>query len=169
MSNICSNFALGNLSQTLNNKKMKQDSEFNAKVEIEKEIATQDESKKENIVKDVLKKVLSIGNASDQLPSAENAYLRATYNEYTDKKRILSKRLKSIKETIVNRAEANRTWAFVQIEPELSECINDIKESLSKYGYKVWILGKSELEKLQPTIQVNKTTLFLLVIWDLND
>lgn len=148
---------------------MKQDSEFNAKLEIEKEIATQDESKKDNTVKDILKKVLSIGNASDQLPSAENAYLRATYNEYTDKKRILSKRLKSIKETIVNRSEANHTWAFVQIEPELSECINDIKESLSKYGYKVWILGKSELEKLQPTVQVNKTTLFLLVIWDLND
>ena len=144
--------------------------DFNAVDELNKEITSysdNEEKSKLSTVKNVLKQVfLPSGTSDNKLLSAEDAYLRATYKEYTSKKKLFHDLVQRIKDRIKGHMEQNTLYTIIDIEPEMMNYTDEIVNSLSSYGYQVWCLGKNELEQLNPNVKVNKTTMFMLIMWD---
>ena len=147
---------------------MNNKNDFNVANELDKEIKNPStvETKTSNI-KNILKQVFMPSSTTDSaLLNADEAYLRATYKEYTNRKKLFHELVQRIKERIKTRMEANTLYAFVEIDPETMNYTEEISEALRGYGYQVWILGKTELEQLRPDNPVNKTTMFMLIMWD---
>lgn len=105
---------------------------------------------------------------SEKLLPAEDAYLRSTFHVYITKKEIFHKLVRKIKDAIKFQMEKNDLYAFIEIHPEGMDYAPEIANALREYGYKVWVLGKDELESIHKDIEnkVNRTTMFMLVIWD---
>lgn len=142
--------------------------EFDVTNELSKEIKSPKTTEnKTNTIKNILKQVLMPSSTSDNaLMSADDAFLRATYKEYTNRKKLFHELVQRIKERIKTRMEANTLYAFIEIEPETMNYVDEIASALREYGYQVWILGKNELESLCNEHNVNKTTMFMLIMWD---
>lgn len=147
---------------------MKNKNDFNVANELDKEIKNPQSTETKSItIKNVLKQVFVPTSSSDNaLLTADEAFLRATYKEYTTRKKLFHTLVQQIKERIKIRMEANALYAFVAIEPETMNYAEEIANALREYGYQVWILGKTELENLCPAHKVNKTTMFMLIMWD---
>ena len=147
---------------------MSTEKDFNVSNELSKEIKNPNATEtKASTVKSVLKQVFMPNSAADNaLLSADDAYLRATYHEYTNRKRLFHELVARIKDRIKSRMEQNNLYAFIDIKPETMNYTEEIADALRGYGYQVWIIGKNELEKLQPENPVNKTTMFMLIMWD---
>lgn len=147
---------------------MNNEKDFNVSSELSKEIQDpQSDSTKKSTIKKILKQVLIPSSTGDNtLLSADDAYLRATYREYTNRKKLFHELVQRIKDRIKTRMEQNTLYAFIDIEPETMNYTEEIADALRGYGYQVWILGKNELEQLCPDNPVNKTTMFMLIMWD---
>ena len=147
---------------------MSTEKDFNVTNELSKEIKNPNiVETKTNTVKSILKQVFMPTSAADNaLLSADDAYLRATYHEYTNRKKLFHELVARIKDRIKSRMEQNALYAFISIEPETMNYTEEIADALRGYGYQVWIIGKNELEQLRPENQVNKTTMFMLIMWD---
>ena len=147
---------------------MSTEKDFNVSSELSKEINNPAETEtKTGTIKSILKQVFVPSSQNDNgLLSADDAFLRATYKEYTTRKKLFHALVQQIKERIKSRMEQNTLYAFIVIEPETMNYTDEIAEALRGYGYQVWILGKTELENLCPDTKVNKTTMFMLIMWD---
>lgn len=147
---------------------MSTEKDFNVSNELSKEIKNPNVTEtKASTIKSILKQVFMPSSASDNaLLNADDAYLRATYREYTNRKKLFHELVARIKDRIKSRMEQNTLYAFVEIEPETMNYTEEIANALREYGYQVWILGKTELENLCPAHKVNKTTMFMLIMWD---
>lgn len=147
---------------------MSNEKDFNVSSELSKEIQDpQSDSTKKGTIKKILKQVLMPTSTGDNtLLSADDAYLRATYHEYTNRKKLFHELVQRIKDRIKTRMEQNTLYAFIEIEPETMNYTEEIADALRGYGYQVWNLGKNELEQLCPDNPVNKTTMFMLIMWD---
>jgi len=144
--------------------------EFDVNSELNREIGlpvSEEKTDKLSHVKNAIKSVFIPNVQTDnKLISADEAYLRATYKEYTSRKKIFRELVQLIKDKIRINMEQNKLYTLVEIEPEMMDYVEEIKSSLSNYDYQVWILGKTELENLNPEVKVNKTTMFMLIMWD---
>lgn len=144
--------------------------EFDVNSELNKEIGSPSGSEKTGklaSVKNVMKQVfIPTGVSDNKLLTADEAFLRATYKEYTSRKKLFHELVARIKDRIKGRIEQNSLYTLIDIEPEMMNYVDEIKSTLSEYGYQVWVLGKTELEHLNPDVNVNKTTMFLLIMWD---
>ena len=142
--------------------------DFNVTNELSKELKNPNIAEtKTSTVKSILKQVFMPTSAADNaLLSADDAYLRATYHEYTNRKKLFHELVARIKDRIKSRMEQNALYAFISIEPETMNYTEEIADALRGYGYQVWIIGKNELEQLRPENPVNKTTMFMLIMWD---
>ena len=142
--------------------------DFNVTNELSKELKNPNIAEtKTSTVKSILKQVFMPTSAADNaLLSADDAYLRATYHEYTNRKKLFHELVARIKNCIKSRMEQNTLYAFISIEPETMNYTEEIADALRGYGYQVWIIGKNELEQLRPENPVNKTTMFMLIMWD---
>ena len=147
---------------------MSTEKDFNVSNELSKELKNPNIAEtKTSTVKSILKQVFMPTSAADNaLLSADDAYLRATYHEYTNRKKLFHELVARIKDRIKSRMEQNTLYAFISIEPETMNYTEEIADALRGYGYQVWIIGKNELEQLRPENQVNKTTMFMLIMWD---
>ena len=147
---------------------MSTEKDFNVSNELSKEIKNPNVIEtKAGTIKNILKQVFMPSSANDNaLLSADDAYLRATYREYTNRKKLFHELVARIKDRIKLRMEQNTLYAFIDIEPETMNYTEEIADALREYGYQVWILGKNELEQLRPENPVNKTTMFMLIMWD---
>lgn len=147
---------------------MSTEKDFNVSNELSKEIKNPNVTEtKARTVKSILKQVFMPSSTTDNaLLSADDAYLRATYREYTNHKKLFHELVARIKDRIKSRMEQNTLYAFIDIEPETMNYTEEIADALRSYGYQVWILGKNELEQLRPDNPVNKTTMFMLIMWD---
>ena len=147
---------------------MSTEKDFNVSNELSKEIKNPNVTEtKASTVKSILKQVFMPSSTTDNaLLSADDAYLRATYREYTNRKKLFHELVARIKDRIKSRMEQNTLYAFIDIEPETMNYTEEIADALRSYGYQVWILGKNELEQLRPDNPVNKTTMFMLIMWD---
>lgn len=147
---------------------MSNEKDFNVSNELNKEIKNPNSVEtKTGTIKSILKQVFVPSSQNDNaLLNADDAYLRATYREYTNRKKLFHALVQQIKERIKTRMEQNTLYAFIAIEPETMNYTDEIAAALKEYGYQVWILGKNELENLCPDTKVNKTTMFMLIMWD---
>lgn len=147
---------------------MSTEKDFNVSNELSKELKNPNIAEtKTSTVKSILKQVFMPTSAADNaLLSADDAYLRATYHEYTNRKKLFHELVARIKDRIKSRMEQNTLYAFISIEPETMNYTEEIADALRGYGYQVWIIGKNELEQLRPENPVNKTTMFMLIMWD---
>lgn len=147
---------------------MSTEKDFNVSNELSKELKNPNIAEtKTSTVKSILKQVFMPTSAADNaLLSADDAYLRATYHEYTNRKKLFHELVARIKDRIKSRMEQNALYAFISIEPETMNYTEEIADALRGYGYQVWIIGKNELEQLRPENPVNKTTMFMLIMWD---
>lgn len=147
---------------------MSNEKDFNVSNELNKEIKNPNSVEtKTGTIKSILKQVFVPSSQNDNaLLNADDAYLRATYREYTNRKKLFHALVQQIKERIKTRMEQNTLYAFIAIEPETMNYTDEIATALKEYGYQVWILGKNELENLSPDTKVNKTTMFMLIMWD---
>lgn len=147
---------------------MSTEKDFNVSNELSKELKNPNIAEtKTSTVKNILKQVFMPTSAADNaLLSADDAYLRATYHEYTNRKKLFHELVARIKDRIKSRMEQNALYAFISIEPETMNYTEEIADALRGYGYQVWIIGKNELEQLRPENPVNKTTMFMLIMWD---
>ena len=147
---------------------MSTEKDFNVSNELSKELKNPNIAEtKTSTVKSILKQVFMPTSAADNaLLSADDAYLRATYHEYTNRKKLFHELVARIKDRIKSRMEQNALYAFISIEPETMNYTEEISDALRGYGYQVWIIGKNELEQLRPENPVNKTTMFMLIMWD---
>ena len=147
---------------------MSTEKDFNVSNELSKELKNPNiVETKTSTVKSILKQVFMPTSAADNaLLSADDAYLRATYHEYTNRKKLFHELVARIKDRIKSRMEQNALYAFISIEPETMNYTEEIADALRGYGYQVWIIGKNELEQLRPENPVNKTTMFMLIMWD---
>lgn len=147
---------------------MSTEKDFNVSNELSKELKNPNIAEtKTSTVKSILKQVFMPTSAADNaLLSADDAYLRATYHEYTNRKKLFHELVARIKDRIKSRMEQNTLYAFISIEPETMNYTEEIADALRRYGYQVWIIGKNELEQLRPENPVNKTTMFMLIMWD---
>ena len=147
---------------------MSTEKDFNVSNELSKELKNPNIAEtKTSTVKSILKQVFMPTSAADNaLLSADDAYLRATYHEYTNRKKLFHELVARIKDRIKSRMEQNALYAFISIEPETMNYAEEIADALRGYGYQVWIIGKNELEQLRPENPVNKTTMFMLIMWD---
>ena len=147
---------------------MSTEKDFNVSNELSKELKNPNIAEtKTSTVKSILKQVfMPTSAANNALLSADDAYLRATYHEYTNRKKLFHELVARIKDRIKSRMEQNTLYAFISIEPETMNYTEEIADALRGYGYQVWIIGKNELEQLRPENPVNKTTMFMLIMWD---
>ena len=147
---------------------MSTEKDFNVSNELSKELKNPNIAEtKTSTVKSILKQVfMPTSAANNALLSADDAYLRATYHEYTNRKKLFHELVARIKDRIKSRMEQNTLYAFTSIEPETMNYTEEIADALRGYGYQVWIIGKNELEQLRPENPVNKTTMFMLIMWD---
>lgn len=147
---------------------MSTEKDFNVSNELSKELKNPNIAEtKTSTIKSILKQVFMPTSAADNaLLSADDAYLRATYHEYTNRKKLFHELVARIKDRIKSRMEQNALYAFISIEPETMNYTEEIADALRGYGYQVWIIGKNELEQLRPENPVNKTTMFMLIMWD---
>ena len=147
---------------------MSTEKDFNVNNELSKEIKNPNSNEtKTSTIKGILKQVFMPSSATDNaLLTADEAFLRATYREYTNRKKLFHELVSRIKDRIKSRMEQNTLYAFIDIEPETMNYTEEIADALREYGYQVWILGKNELEQLHPDNSVNKTTMFMLIMWD---
>ena len=147
---------------------MSTEKDFNVSNELSKELKNPNiVETKTSTVKNILRQVFMPSSATDNaLLSADDAYLRATYHEYTNRKKLFHELVARIKDRIKLRMEQNTLYAFISIEPETMNYTEEIADALRGYGYQVWIIGKNELEQLRPENPVNKTTMFMLIMWD---
>ena len=147
---------------------MSTEKDFNVSNELSKELKNPNIAEtKTSTVKNILKQVfMPTSAADDALLSADDAYLRSTYHEYTNRKKLFHELVARIKDRIKSRMEQNALYAFISIEPETMNYTEEIADALRGYGYQVWIIGKNELEQLRPENPVNKTTMFMLIMWD---
>ena len=108
------------------------------------------------------------GTDAEQLLPAEDAYRRSIFHVYISKKEIFHKLVRKIKDAIKFQMEKNELYTFIEIHPEGMDYASEIANALREYGYKVWVLGKDELENINKDVdnKVNKTTMFMLVMWD---
>ena len=147
---------------------MSTEKDFNVSNELSKELKNPNiVETKTSTVKNILRQVFMPSSATDNaLLSADDAYLRATYHEYTNRKKLFHELVARIKDRIKSRMEQNALYAFIGIEPETMNYTEEIADALRGYGYQVWIIGKNELEQLCPENPVNKTTMFMLIMWN---
>lgn len=140
---------------------------FEVSEEMAKEIKPQQRDKDKSSIKSIIKNVLNLAAPDNsQLIDAEDAYLRVTYREYTTKKKIFHDLVASIKDKIRSRVEQNSIYTFFHIQPEMMDYAEEIAKTLREYGYQVWVIDKEVLNTLQPETPVNKTTMFMLIMWD---
>lgn len=144
---------------------MDTNSSFDIQNEINYEITPLGEETNPRSIRNLLKKIFVPNNDGEKLLKAEDAYLRATYGEYTNKKELFHRFLRRIKENIKYRTEQQYTWTFLDITPEVLDYGNEIAAALREYGYQVWFIGKEELETINQDNKVNRSTAFLLITW----
>lgn len=97
---------------------------------------------------------------------AETAYLKAVYGKYTSTEEIISELIQSIDERIKSRVEQGALHTLVEVNPEIIDYAGQIAKIYKDKGFQVWPLDKAALAAIDPAIPVNKTTMFLLIMWD---
>lgn len=146
---------------------MNKQEEFDVNNELSKQIKNPEQPEEKKSIKSVLKSVFGVTDADGSgLIDADAAYLRVKYKEYTTRKRLFNNLLISIKQHIKSRVEQNALYTLIEIQPELMDFAEEIAKSLRQYNYQVWVLDKEVLTKLQPDTPVNRTTMFMLIMWD---
>ena len=146
---------------------MNKDKDFDVNSELTKQIKNPEQAEEKKSVKSILKSVFGVMGTDDSgLIDADAAYLRVKYKEYTTRKRLFNNLLTSIKGHIKTRVEQNALYTLIEIQPELMDFAEEIAAALRQYNYQVWVLDKEVLSKLQPDTPVNRTTMFMLIMWD---
>ena len=141
--------------------------EFDVNDELNKQIKDPYYADEGSSVKKLLKGMFGMSsNDGTDVISADAAYLRVKYNEYTSRKRLFSELLKNIKERIKTRVEQGTLYTVIEIQPELMDYAEEVANALRQYDYQVWILDRNVLTTLQPDTPVNRTTMFMLIMWD---
>lgn len=128
-----------------------------------------DKSETEN--KPFFKKLLkSLGGITEHdinaLIPAEDAYLRATYGKWTNKKVMLKELINKINESIKVRLEDNHLYTLVPVYPEIMDYASQIAEVYKSYGYQAYVLNRESLKKIDSSISVKNTRTLLLILWD---
>lgn len=132
--------------------------------ELNKRLLPTDNSKKS--IKGFLKRMFGALTSTGGFVKADDAYVKAKYGGFTTEKHMFATLLTNISERIKNQVEQNQMYTMVPILPELMGYVKEVAGSLKQCGYQVWILDQNALNKLQPKNRVNKTTMFLLILWD---
>lgn len=97
---------------------------------------------------------------------ADDAFLKATYGTWTNKKEMVKKLIVDINENIKSCVERGHLHLLISVEPEIMNYTSQIAEAYKSYGYQVYILNKESLERIDPQSKVNNTRAFLLFMWD---
>lgn len=141
--------------------------EFDVNNELSKQMRNPGVEEEKGSVKKILKGVFNIATGENpSLVNAGDAYLRVKYKEYTTLKKLFALLLSDIKNHIKARIEQGALYTLVEIQPELMDYAEEIAAALRQYDYQVWVLDKQVLNQLQPDTPVNRTTMFMLILWD---
>lgn len=141
--------------------------EFDVNNELSKQMRNPGTEEEKGSVKKILKGVFNIATGENpSLVNAGDAYLRVKYKEYTTLKKLFALLLSDIKNHIKARIEQGALYTLVEIQPELMDYAEEIAAALRQYDYQVWVLDKQVLNQLQPDTPVNRTTMFMLILWD---
>lgn len=141
--------------------------EFDVNNELSKQMRNPGVEEEKGSVKKILKGVFNIATGENpSLVNAGDAYLRVKYKEYTTLKKLFALLLSDIKNHIKTRIEQGALYTLVEIQPELMDYAEEIAAALRQYDYQVWVLDKQVLNQLQPDTPVNRTTMFMLILWD---
>ena len=113
------------------------------------------------------KKFLGISEKETQgIIPAEDAYLRATYGKWTNKKAMLKELITRINESIKARLEDNYLYTVVPVYPEIMDYANQIAEAYKTWGYQAYVLNRDSLKKIDDSITAKTTRTLLLILWD---